>query len=478
VKTDRKKSKILLIAPYPESGLTDMREPPHGLAYIASFLRTNGYEVTAINAKHHCLKSRTVVEEAVNRNPDMVGITAMTPDVIWAGKIAAGIKAALPHVPLIIGGPHANALPAETLKEFPAFDVAALREGEFTMLELAENLEREKFASSLNEIKGIAYKEGKKVLITPPREDIQDLDSLPFPAWDLFPSPHIKGYPIIAARGCPFNCKFCQRVLGNRLRRRSAENIVNELDWVFKTFGTKNFWFADETFGVNPQRTNELLDHMIERRIPHRATWHAQTRVDVVNSDLFIKMKKAGCTGIGMGVESGNQAILNKTGKGITLKGAERAVSMAKKAGLKTLSFFILGHPYETLSTIEDTISFAAKLNTDYVSFAVMVPYPGTKVWELAKRQEAGYSYVSENWDDFRKHLSTPLGFASITPDTLRRLDMKAYLIFYLRNHRWLDLINVIWQHKLSIKAFVVNRIKDLVTHIFMGRPKSETVKR
>ena len=124
VKNNDKKSKILLISPYPDSGLTDMKEPPHGLAYIASNLRDNGFVVEAIDAKQRCLKTHSVISEVVTSKPDLVGITAMTPDIMSAAKIAKGIKIALPGVLTVIGGPHVNALPKETLEEFPFFDLA------------------------------------------------------------------------------------------------------------------------------------------------------------------------------------------------------------------------------------------------------------------------------------------------------------------------------------------------------------------
>ncbi|GAX59203.1 Fe-S oxidoreductase [Candidatus Scalindua japonica] len=458
---DKKKIKILLISPYPDSGLTDMKEPPHGLAYIASNLRDNGFKVEAIDAKQRFMKTHVVITEAVKSKPDLVGITAMTPDITCAAIIAGGIKAALPRVFTVIGGPHVNALPEETLEEFPSFDLAVEGEGEFTMLELANKLEKGNLPSALPEIKGIAYRDVEKIILNPPRDYIHDLDILPPPAWDLFPFSHNKSYPVYATRGCPFACKFCQRVLGNKVRRRNIEKIVREVTWVLDTFKTKGFWFADETFGANRKWTHQLLDHMIEAGIPSRATWHAQTRADLITEDLLTRMKQAGCDGLAFGVESGNQEILKKTNKNIKLEDAERAVSFAKKVGVKTRSFFILGHPYETIETIKDTINFAAKLNTDFISFAVMVPYPGTEVWRLASMKEAGYNYVSRNWDDYRKHLAAPLGFSSIPAETLRNLDRNAYLIFYWRNRRWFDLFDFLWGHRSMIKAYIFNKIKE-----------------
>ena len=459
--SNSKKSKILLISPYPDSGMTEMNEPPHGLAYIAAYLITNGYKVEAVDAKQLCMRTQKTIQEVVSRKPDMVGITAMTPDIMGAAKIAQGIKAILPDIPIVIGGPHVNALPKETLEEFPSFDFGVVGEGEFTMLELADCLEQGNLDKSLSDINGMVFRNGKEIVVNPPREFIQNLDTLPFPAWGLFPVPE-HNYPIYATRGCPFKCKFCQRVLGNHVRRRNAENVVDEIEWVLGTFNKNGFWFADETFGVNKKWTFQLLNLMIEKGIPSRAVWHGQTRVDLITEDLLKKMKEAGCDGIAFGVESGNQEILSLTSKNIKLEEVEKAVALCKKLDIKTRSFFILGHPYETVETIKDTINFAAKLNTTFVSFGVMVPYPGTEVWRLAKRCEAGYNYVSDNWDDYRKHLtSPPLGIENIPAKTLRSFDKKAYLTFYLHNRRWRDLFDFLWGHRSSIKAYVIRMLKN-----------------
>lgn len=456
-----KNSRVLLISPFPDSGLTDMKEPPHGLAYIASALRERGYPVAVIDAKCRGLRTGQVVEEALTRRPDLVGITAMTPDIVWAAKIAAGIKAALPDVLIAVGGPHSTALPEETLREFPAFDVAAFGEGEETMLEIAGRLESG-LEDALDGIAGIAYRKDGTVIVNPGREFATDLDAIPFPAWDLFSFPEGSAYPIYATRGCPFKCKFCQRVLGDRVRKRSVENVVKEIEWVLGTFGARGFYFADETFGADRAWTRELLHRMIERGIPSTTTWYAQTRADIIEEELLTLMKRAGCDGIAFGVESGSQEILRKTGKRLNLGDVRRAVALAKKLDIRTRSFFILGHPYETLQTIDETIRFAAELNTDFVSFAVMVPYPGTEIWRLARNGEAGYNYVSANWDDYRKHLATPLGFESIPPEKLKNLDKKAYLTFYIHNHRWSDLLVFLWGHRQSIQSYLQNKVRRL----------------
>lgn len=434
------------------------------MAYIASNLRAHGYAVTIIDAKQLMLKTHEVITKAVGMAPDLVGITAMTPDVVWAARIADGIKAALPSVPVVVGGAHINALPEETLREFSSFDIAVVGEGEKTMLELADTVEAAAFPDALSGMEGIAFRSGQTVVLNKKREYLEELDVLPFPAWDLFPLSKNMAYPIYATRGCPFGCNFCQRVLGRKVRRRSVGNVVAEIEWILDSFGASGFWFSDETFGANRKWTADLLDLMIERGIPARATWHAQTRVDLCTDELLGRMKRAGCDGVALGIESGNEEILARTGKNIRLEDAVSAVSSARRNGLKTRTFFILGHPFETVETIRDTIDFAARLNSDFVSFAVMVPYPGTEIWEMARRGEGGYSYVSENWDDYRKHLAAPVGFESIPARVLKNLDKKAYMTFYFRNRRWADFLRFVWGHRSSISAYLIKKIRASAT--------------
>ena len=219
---------VLLINPQSNSGLTEMRQPSTGLAYIGAFLHSKGINVKGIDAKVDNLLPGKVVEKALRLNFDVVGITAMTPDIKAAGSIAKGIKKARPSTLIVVGGAHATAMPEITLKEFDAFDVAAFSEGEFLLYDLIKAYAHNKNRNAFSEIPGIVYRKDDGTLVrTTVREPIKNLDALPFPKWDLFPP--CREYPIYGSRGCPFQCIFCQRVLGNRARKRSPENVLSEI---------------------------------------------------------------------------------------------------------------------------------------------------------------------------------------------------------------------------------------------------------
>jgi anaerobic magnesium-protoporphyrin IX monomethyl ester cyclase len=245
--------KVLLISPQADTGLSEMVEPAHGLAYIAAYLLNQGYEVEIIDAKSLSLKTAQVVAIAREKKPDIVGISAMTPDIIWAGKIADGIKADEPDIPIIIGGPHVTALPERTLREFPSFDIAVIGEGEITITELLNVIQYFDISMDIYNVKGVAFRRDGQVVVTEPRNPIDNLDSLPFPAWHLFPPR--SDYPVFSTRGCPFRCKFCMRVIGNNTRKRSPENVIAEIERNINKYHSESFWFSDEVFGINRQWT-------------------------------------------------------------------------------------------------------------------------------------------------------------------------------------------------------------------------------
>jgi anaerobic magnesium-protoporphyrin IX monomethyl ester cyclase len=455
---------VLLISPNADSELSEMTEPAHGLAYVAACLLDQKHDVRVIDAKTLHLKTSKVVEMALvlEERPDVIGITAMTPDIIWAGKIADGIKAHRPEIPIIVGGPHPTALPEETLREFPSFDIAVIGEGEMTAVDLLNALQSENATDRIQYIKGIAYRNGDQIVTTEPRPLIEDLDGLPMPAWHLFPAR--SDHPIFATRGCPFTCKFCMRMMGRRVRKRSPENVILEIERLISDqHGSKSFWFSDETFGVDRLWTEEFLGLMIQRGLSQHVEWFANSRVNIADKELYQKMRQAGCKRLAFGIESGNQKILDNVAKNFKLPDAENAVRLAKESGMVVNAFFILGHPFESRSTLVDTIRFAIRLNPDCISIGIMVPYPGTEIWDMALRNEGGYNFVSRNWDDFRKYHGRPLGLAKIGATELEMWQLAAYFAFYLFNRRFRDLFSLMREHRRSAMASIRRRLSLLV---------------
>jgi anaerobic magnesium-protoporphyrin IX monomethyl ester cyclase len=291
---------------------------------------------------------------------------------------------------LVAGGPLPTLCPEDFLDDF---DVVAVGEGEETMRDLVDAFEN---GHLLSAVKGIVYqrqKSGCKVIYTPPRELIEDLNTLPFPARDDFDNDAYKrhyfqkfGYTttsLITSRGCPFHCDFCSRaVFGNKFRTRSPKNIVDEMETVEK-LGYDRIWFSDDCFTLNRKRLLSICDEIVHRGL--EINWECLSRVDSVDEETAAKMKEAGCVRVFFGLESGNDSTLALMNKQASVSQGKRAVLTFKKAGIEVGAFFIVGYPGETDRTILDTLRFASSLPLDYLSFTMPYPIPGTPLYERLK---------------------------------------------------------------------------------------------
>lgn len=448
------KEEVVLINPPALTNLEkhDVLNHPHlGLAYLSAQLRQQGFKCQPIDAKFERMGMEKLAQSLKKHSPILVGVTSMTHEINQAAKVARLVKEIFPRVKTALGGAHATALPEETLLQFPEFDMVVVGEGEITFLEVAKKISE---GGEFSQIAGLAFRTPSgSIKFNGRRQLIENLDSLPLPAWDLFPPS--KTYSLITQRGCPFRCKFCMRVSGNQPRKRSPQNILEEFKLDVEKYGAVQILVEDESFGVDRKQAYPFLDYLVESGLNKKVKWVTQTRVDLVDEGFFQKLKAAGCTQVSFGVESGNEKILKETGKGITLKKAEESISLAKKAGLQTGSYFIFGHPYETKQTAWDTIRFAAKLNTDFVAFGIMVPYPGTEIYEMAKRGEGGYKIISSDWADFNKTIGSSLELETLSRKELEKLQLTAYLLFYLKNWRLWDLLKLFWEEwKVAFAVF------------------------
>jgi len=426
------RGRVILITPplraSKERQYAKMGQPRLGLGYLAAYLTNQDINVEIIDAKFQGLNFRQVIDRIKERPADLIGITALTPEIVDAATLATGLKQELPDSLIVIGGPHANALPVQTLQEFPWFDFLVYGEGEITLYELVLALGGKK---TMEEVKGLVFR-GNGIKLNEPRPYLNNLDELPFPAWHLLP--RAEQYPILAARGCPFRCIFCARTLGNKVRLRSPRNIVDEMEVLYENYHPGSIGFNDDTFGMNRRHSHELFDLIKERGLATKVKWYVETRVDVVDFEFLRRLKEAGCPTIGFGIESGNEKALDAIGKGTTLEQAERAVTLAKKARLRTHSFFILGHPYETEQTARDTIDFALRLNTSRANFGIMVPYPGTEIARMVERGEGNYRVLSRDWADYGKQIGNVLELTALSRTRLEQLQFTGYVKFYLLN--------------------------------------------
>ena len=449
---------VVLVKTSPERILQGdwYRMPLLGLGYLAAYLRERKVSVDIVDAMFDRLSLADMVKRIEEKRPRLVGFTAMTHEIRRAAEVARRLREVLPRVKVVVGGPHASALPGETLREFPEFDYAVFGEGEETLWQLYRALESGETA--LDAIAGLVFRRGSEIVVNAPREWAVDLDALPMPAWDLYGPSEV--YQMYASRGCPFQCIFCMRVLGERVRTRSPRNVADEFESVVERFQPRRIDFSDETFTLRREWVFEICDEIVRRGLHHKVEWFANGRVNVVDREVLVRMREAGCVRVGFGIESGNAEILKAAQKGTSIDQIRNAIAAAKDVGLEVEAFYILGFPGETLRTALDTIRLAARLNTTTAAFGIMVPYPGTKVAEMAARGEGGYRLLSRDWSDYDKHLGNALELASLSRRKLELLQMAGYLWFYTRNFRLASLGRFLWEKrkavgKISRKIFI-----------------------
>ncbi len=386
-------SKVLLInPPYP---FWEGVPVSLSLTYLGAVLKENDVNVEVLDLLTSSYSPEKVREKVRETDPELIGITSVTRTYPQSLEILRYCKETKPDTTTVIGGPHVTFTPEETLEEAPWIDVVAIGEGEYTIRDLAKAVFDN---GSLSSVKGIAYREDGEVVFTEEREPIQDLDELPFPDRKLLPLSKYRSLDsrcdVITGRGCPFGCVFCvaPKMFGKKVRFRDPELVVDEIEDILDLGFSINF--ADDTFTLNHDHVYSILDEILDRGI--EIEWTANARVDTVDRDLLKRMKEAGCTTLFYGVESGNPEVLEKSGKGITHEQVEEAVEMTKDVGLRVITSYILGLPGEREETLQETLDFAEKLDTDY-TVHILAPLPGTPLYE--NREEYGVRLLSEDWE-------------------------------------------------------------------------------
>ncbi len=459
--------KIALIKP-PQTYANWYRRPVLGISSISSFLEKNGFNATIFDAVFNGWSEKDLVDHIANYKPDIIGITAMTHEITQAAHLAAELKNLL-KVPAVVGGSHVTALPERTLYEFPVFDYGIRGEGEKSSLELLRFLFDRGSGSDCGSINGLVFRAMKNVVVNKPRPWLtkEELEDFPFPAFHYYYGNDAKAlsgrnsyYVMFSARGCPYHCAFCMQVLGRQIRPFSAARICREIEYAISRYGAHTIDFADEIFLFDGGRTREILNLMIETGLSKRIRWSGLTRANMVSRDIIALAKQAGCYRLEMGVESGDNEILKMIGKNITVEQVKNAVKIIKENEISLGTYFILGHPNETRETLRKTVNLAIDCNTDTIAVGIMVPYPGTAIFDMAKRGEGGYRLLSEKWSDYDKYGGKALELKNIPYKELVKNQQRAYTGLYLRNFRVIDLLLFIWQRKQGLLYFIKKKFR------------------
>ncbi len=393
-----KTSKIALVNPPTLKGVYHHQLfLPIGLAYLAAVLKEKEHEVTVVDCPALEIDHEKLKAKLSSFEPDVVGITSMTPTIQSTLMSARVAKEACPEAIVTLGGPHATFMDKQILEQEAAVDVVVRGEGEQTLLEMARNVAD---STSLHKVDGITLRHGGQIVQTPNRPFIQNLDELPYPAYDYFQLDRYLLFgklflPVITSRGCPFQCSFCttSRILGKEYRARSPKNIVDELEFLKNTYGADAFTFYDDTLTLDRNRIFKICEGIRTRYID--LPWDCQTRVDQISKEVLAEMRETRCQQVFFGVESGCQEILDAVKKRTTVEQNAKAIKLAKEAGLFVAISIIIGYPGETRDMLKQTLDFIRRTEPDDVYLCVATPYPGTELRRVV--EEMGLK-MSTDW--------------------------------------------------------------------------------
>ncbi len=460
----------LLIWPpfiFPDGFYTKQRalDPPLMHLALAAYIRQYGYSVKILdcNAEFKTTDEEYeayFIENYVNKYTaiNVIGFSTTTPTINACFRVAAICKKHFPNCKIIFGGAHASFIPDESLDN-ESVDVVCIGEGEETLKELLDGM-------PYGDIRGLAYKKitenGLEFIKNQPRVRLKELDKLPLPAYDLIDMNayrpiigNFKRLPammLVSSRGCPWSCNFCRRPVGKMWTYHSAQNLYDEFEILSKQYGIKDIAIMDDVFTVNKERVFEFCNLLIEK--PLDIQWLCFARVDIVTPEMLSIMKKAGCWQIMYGVENFNQDILNSISKGIEVKQIFDAVNWAQKVDLEVRVCMIVGNTGDTEEIINRNIKLLNSLNADYISVAILTPFPGHDIYNWALAEDRIMTY---DWDLY--YGSTPIvKLDTLSPEDVRRLYRKMTFSFYFRPKfifKKLKKIRTFTELWINIKGFI-----------------------
>jgi anaerobic magnesium-protoporphyrin IX monomethyl ester cyclase len=461
---------------------------PVGLGYISSFVKQHGYNVSFVDLNVQDVTLEDIVDFVRHEKPVLVGVSFMTPQFYGAKKIADAIKDCTPDVHIVFGGAHPSVLPRKTLAEIPSANFIVSGEGEQTTLELLDHLTNGR--KGLAEIDGLAWREEGEIVVNRPRELIEDLDSLPYPDRDLidqslyhaqsFLSYSPKAMTIYTSRGCPGRCVFCAsgHRLRSRIRERSITNVMKEIDYLRERFDIDYLLIKDDTFTLRKTRVEKFCDAILQRHPSLK--WHCMVRVNSVDQRLLSMMKSAGLNDVFLGIESGNNEILKKAQKGITVEKTREVVEACAQLRISSYGAFILGLPCDTAETIEQTIRFACSLPLTMAGFSILIPYPGTQVCDEYFHPDESkpidyHKFVASSGIDYVE------GYSGVDVTVLEDLPVlvsRAQRRFYLRMSQVLRMLGFCTQAMLwgYVKGFCALCNKEI--YLRLQRNKKKTLQK
>ena len=385
---------ILLIEPNIE-GYALM--PSMSLAILKAFINEKTkHKAEIADFIFHKKDWKKYLKERIEKfKPDLIGFSVLSFNYLQASKMAEFIKENYNIIKIIFGGVHVTLMPEEVI-ENKDVDIVCIGEGEYVLKEI---LDKELDCKDVN---GIWYKKDGKIIKNKDRKLTENLDKLPYPDWDDF---ELKKYflindnhlPIMASRGCPYNCTYCsnhalkKKLIGKYVRFRSVDNVIKEIELRIKQYygiGMRYLFFYDDTFILNKDFVLEFCRKFKEKGFDKKIKWNINVRANLVDEEIIKNLKEASCYEVRMGIEAGNEDIRNNLYKrGMTEEQIYNSIKIIKKYGLHLRVQFIVGAPYDSIETMNESYKMARKINADYTLFPILMPLPATEIKEVCEKE-------------------------------------------------------------------------------------------
>ena len=431
--------RILLIKP--ANPLSDHIQPPLGLGYLATALRSFGHLVKILDCQLRKVKTEKIPEAIPDFRPEVIGIQFFTQDIPVMRNLLAGLKKFWPQSLIVVGGPHPTACPQEVLQNYPQIDFCFIGEAEISFPRFLALLGESSGSTDFSRVPGLAWRENNTIKKTPGFFS-PDIDIFGEPAWDLIqpqkypPAQHgafFKNFPIapiITGRGCPYSCSYCAAHLssGRLIRRRKIENVLAEIRRLVTDFGIREIHIVDDNFTFDRNYVLDFCRALVSARLNISWTLPNGVRLDRLDEEMLLAMKESGLYLIAVAVETASDRILRLVKKGLTRQQIEQGLSLINRAGIAAAGFFILGFPTETREEIFETIKFSRQLNLIRANYFTFLPLPGTEAYAGLSAEER----KRIDWEkfDFTSVVYQPSG---ISRRQLRNWQRQAFLSFYLR---------------------------------------------
>lgn len=456
--------KILLIRPHSE---VPSAAPPLGLLYLASYIREHSKHECSIFDARLKESSFDEIEDAIrNQKPDLVGVTSFSMESEEAHEIAKRSKKVLPDVPFILGGPYATSDYMQALED-KNIDIAVVGEGEKSFCALVQALDQ---GENWKDICELAYWENGEIKKSPMREFVDNLDELPYPAWDLI---NLEEYfnhkstrkrnafnqhqatqrvmSIQTTRGCPYRCSYCHNLFGKKLRKRSVENVIGELRLMKDQYNATEIEFIDDIFNLDIPRAKEVFRRIIQEKFNFKISFPNGLRSDSFDEELFDLFKEGGVFRLVFAIESGTPRIQKLIRKNLNLEKAKKNISLAAQRGFSMGGFFMLGFLDETEEECWNTINFALDSELHTAAFFVVTPFPNTDLWKQAL--DMGYN-LQASYECYQK---VSANISKVPSEKLEQLRKLAFRRFYLNPKRLISFMRTTpWRDRFFEKIWIL----------------------